>query len=94
MLLEEVTLQARKSYPLYYFLRCFYKATEISVKGGKGGYAKPLEWTTALIALRQMLKTYIQKGNLREVRFSQWFEDLALTLQGGITGVSSQSAYR
>ena len=41
MLLEEVTLQARKSYPLYYFLRCFYKATEISVKGEKGDMLNP-----------------------------------------------------
>lgn len=43
MFLEEVTLQARKSYPLYYFLRCFYKATEIPIKEGEGGYVKLLE---------------------------------------------------
>ena len=49
MFLEEVTLQARKSYPLYYFLICFYKATEISIKGGQGGGVNLLEWTTALL---------------------------------------------
>lgn len=42
MLLEEVTLQARKSYPLYYFLRCFLtRQPKYQLKGEKGDMLSP-----------------------------------------------------
>lgn len=92
MFLEEGYPSGKKILlPYIIFFRCFYKATEISIKEEKGDVKLLVELQP--YCSKTDAENLYSKGNLREVDSAKDLEDLALTLQGGITGVSSQPAY-